>query len=189
MQLSEYLPYDVRDVMRALPADGDLRHKFRNFTLNPRVGNRARSVRDFVEDLGFCVRELALPGGMNGRLVHDTWSESGYAIEVNEAISVQAKRFATLHELAHFYLDTDSTDPFEGPQHFDLSGSAFYLDPRLEQRANAFAEALLFGAGQLAAAHGLCGGNVKKLAHYFGVTERVVAIAISKLKEQGGADV
>lgn len=68
MQLGEYLPYDVRDVMRALPADGDVRHKFRKFTLNPRVNGRARSVKAFAEDLGFAISECDLPRGMNGRL-------------------------------------------------------------------------------------------------------------------------
>ncbi|WP_165899145.1 ImmA/IrrE family metallo-endopeptidase [Rhodovulum steppense] len=183
MQLREYLPYDVREAMRALPADGELRHKVRNFTLNPRVDGRARSVKAFAEDLGFAIVERRLPRGMNGRLARDPWSENGFVIEVNSSLSIEAKRFTVLHEIAHYFLHTEHRDPLGWDEHFDPTGQTFYVDTQAEREANAFAEALLFGGGQLAAAHGLLGGDIKKLAKYFGVTEPVVRIALSKLQE------
>lgn len=186
MQLNEHLPYDVREVMRVLPADGELRHRIRNFTLNPRVHGRARSVKVFAQDLGFGVVERDLPRGMNGRLVQDPWSENGFAIEVNSALSVEAKRFTVLHEMAHYFLHTDREDPLAWDEHFDPSGQTFYVDIQAEREANAFAEALLFGSGQLAAAYGLLGGDIKKLAKFFGVTETVVRIAVAKLQNKSG---
>jgi len=182
MQLREYLPFDMRDLMRLLPEDGRVRHKFRQFSLNPRVEGRARSVKGFAEDLGFAVVECNLTQGINGRLVTDTWSERGYCIEVNRAASVGAKRFTVLHEIGHYYLHSDHEDPLSWTEHFDPSGQTFYIDKKAEREANEFAEALLFGSGQLAAAHSLLGGDVQKLARYFGVTEPVVRIAIEKLR-------
>ena len=187
MQLREYLPFDVRDVMRALPPDGSIRHAVRQFVLNTRTNNHARSVKAFAEEIGFVVDEVDLPHGMNGRLVPCSWSDTGYRIEINKKLSVQAKRFAVLHEVAHYFLHIDHHDPLPAIEHFDPSGSTFYIDAKAEREANEFAEALLFGAGQLGAAVGLFGEKIDELARYFGVTEKVVAIALSKLKEQGGA--
>ena len=168
--------------MAALPHDGEIRHTIRNFTLNPRVQQRARSVKDLAEGIGFDVVECDLPKGMNGRLSQDAWSENGYSIEINRSLSVEAKRFAVLHEMGHYFLHTDNNDPLADIMHFDLSGDTFYLDQNLEREANAFAEAILFGGGQLAAAVGLHGSDLVKLAKYFGVTQPVVRIAIEKLR-------
>lgn len=182
MQLREYLPYDVRDVMRELPVDGGIRNKFRKFTLSPQVANRARSVARFAEDLGFGVSIVDLAPGMNGRLVRDTWSETGYGIEVASSIGVKARRFAVLHEMGHYYRHTKHDDPLTDVEHFDLSGATFYVDQQSEREANEFAEALLFGDAQLAAAVGLCGPDLPVLSNYFGVTERQVGVALAKLR-------
>ncbi len=183
MQLREHLPFDVREVMATLPRIGEVRHAIRQFTLNPRVNARARSVKTLAQSLGFSVEEVELPEGMNGRLTQDTWDEAGYRIEVNRFLSVEAKRFAVLHEMGHFYRHLRGDyDPFAEPMHFDPTGQTFYLDKSQEREANEWAEAVLFGGGQLAAAVGLHGTNLPVLAKYFGVTQRVVEIALSKLK-------
>ena len=184
MQLRETLPYDVRHAVAALASDGELRHKFRRFTLNPRVEGRARSVLAFAKDLGFEVRELRLPHGVNGRLVTDAFSENGYAIEVNQTLSVEAKRFAVLHEIGHYFRHKDTAEAgldFDFT-FFDLSEGSFYVDESKEREANEFAEALLFGDGQLCAAVTLVGDRVEVLARYFGVTQNVVRIAVNKRK-------
>ncbi|MHA7886392.1 ImmA/IrrE family metallo-endopeptidase [Roseicyclus sp.] len=182
MQLREYFPYDVRDVMRALPPDGDMRHKFRRFTLNPRVDNRARSVAAFAKDVGFGVEIEQLPRGMNGKLQSDPWSDTGKRIVVSSRISREAQRFTVLHEMGHHFRHGEDDNPF-ADDFFDVSGSnVFYVDESKEREAHEFAEALLFGGAQLTAAVGLHGNNLPALARYFGVTERVVSIALNKLR-------
>jgi len=119
---------------------------------------------------------------MNGRLVPDAFAENGWCIEINADLSVQAKRFALLHEMGHYFLHTDHDDPLLDPVHFDLSGETFYVNLDEEREANAFAEALLFGGGQLAAAYSLLSGHQGKLAKYFGVTEEVIRIAVTRLR-------
>ena len=181
MQLREALPYDVRHIIAKLPRDGELRHKIRRFTMAPRVEGRARSVKAFAEDIGLSVYEIALPRGKNGRLVSDSFSDSGSAIEINKANSVQAKRFTVLHEIGHFFRHNESRDELSDDMYFDLSDEAFYVDKVEEREANEFAEALLFGDGQLAAAASMFDCNVSRLATYFGVNEMVVQIALKKL--------
>ncbi len=182
MQLREQLPFDVRHVMQTLPPDGEVRQTVRDFTLNPLVSNRARSVKEFAEALGFSVVVTALPNGMNGRLVLDAFAENGWCIEISARLSVQAKRFAVLHEIGHYFMHTEHDDPLSDAMHFDPSGQTFYVDSREESEANAFAEALLFGGGQLAAAYSLFEGRLEKLSAYFGVTDAVINIAVRKLR-------
>ncbi len=182
MQLREYLPFDVRQVMACLPRDGDVRHQVRNFTLNPRVQGRARSVKALAESLGLYIYEQELPRGQNGRLTTDPFSDSGFAIIINSKLSVMAKRFAVLHELGHFFRHRSKIEESFDDTFFDLSGQAFYVNKTEEREANEFAEALLFGAGQLAAAVGLVGSDPKKLSRYFGVTEPVIKVAMRKLR-------
>jgi Zn-dependent peptidase ImmA (M78 family) len=119
---------------------------------------------------------------MGGQLVQDTFAANGYRIEVNKAQSVEARRFSVAHEMGHFYRHTDHSDPLADPMYFDLSASAFYVETEKEREANEFAEALLFGDGQLAAAYGLLGGDMQKIARYFGVTAAVLRIAVEKLR-------
>jgi Zn-dependent peptidase ImmA (M78 family) len=126
------------------------------------------------------VIERPLSGGHNGRLERDAFSDSGFAVVVNQYLSVRAKRFALLHELGHFFLHSDHEDFFAEPQNFDLSGQTFYWDETQEREANQFAEVLLFGDGALEAARGLYGNDSVKLAKVFGVTEAVMRIAMKR---------
>jgi predicted transcriptional regulator len=170
--------------MACLPADAEVRHKFRQFTLSRTVDGRVRSVKAFAQALGFDVVVARLPRGMNGRLVRDTFASTGYRIEVSSRISVKAQRFAVLHEIGHYFRHEDHDDLLGQVRHFDPSGSqVFYADEVEERQANEFAEALLFGDGQLAAAALRLSGDVDKLSGYFGVTPRVVAVALAKLRK------
>ncbi|NSX55668.1 ImmA/IrrE family metallo-endopeptidase [Parasulfitobacter algicola] len=182
MQLREEFKFDIRQVMRLLPADGKIKHLFRQFTLSPRTEGRARSVKNFAEALGFSVERQALPFGVNGMLKQDPFSDNSYCIVVNEKLSIEAQRFAVLHEMGHYFRHEKHDDPLAYAKYFDLSEAAFYVDKSEEREANEFAEALLFGNGQLVAAHTICLGDISKLAKYFGVTQAVVKVALVKLK-------
>jgi hypothetical protein len=166
--------------MRKLPEDGNVRHALRQFNQAPSVFGKARSVRDLAISLGFDVSLCRLPKGMAGRLVQDPFSQNGYRIEVNEKGTIQSQRWAVLHEIGHFFLHVDRADPFAVDMHLDRSSNAFYADLTQEREANEFAEALLFDDGALRAATSLRGGNVANLAHHFGVSERVIEIALNK---------
>jgi len=117
---------------------------------------------------------------MSGRLVQDSFSESGYAIEVNEAEGIGSQRFTVLHELGHFLMHLDRRDIFAEPMHLNRSSSEFYFKPMEEREANDFADTLLFGDGALEAAHSLYRGHLPSLAHFFGVTEKMVEVALKK---------
>lgn len=172
----------MRDIMQRLPDDGAVRHALRNFNLNPVVDGKARSVKALAEDLGFEVVQVKLPHGMTGRLVRDAFSRNGYRIEVNSDHSVQARRFAVLHEIGHFFLHADQNDPFAWDMHFDASGNTFYLeeDKQKEREANQFAEVLLFGDGALQAVYTLRCGNIERIRHHFGVSENVLKYAMRR---------
>ena len=166
--------------MRELPSDGEARHAIRQFNLAPIVRGKARSVRDLAVKLGFDVVRVRLFGRMTGRLVRDAFAENGFRIEVNEKHSVQAQRWAVLHEIGHYFLHTKEDDYFSADLAFDASGETFYVDMDEEREANSFAEVLLFGDGALNAAESLYGGNVQELARHFGVSERIVQIGLKK---------
>ena len=169
---------NLRDLMQLLPLDGKVRHAFRQFNLAPKVRNRAQSVKELAERLGFSVVRRRLPNGMAGRLVQDPFSENGYSIEVNENHSVQSQRWTVLHEIGHYFLHADHSDPLAFDAHLDRSGYAFYVEIDEEREANEFASVLLFGDGALAAARSLYGDDVVRLAKYFGVSEKVIQIAM-----------
>ena len=168
----------LRDVFALLPPDGRARDLIRKFNLA--VDGKARSVKGLAIALGFDVVERDDLGRVSGRLVRDAFAENGYRIEVNSRHSVQAKRWAVLHEIAHFYQHMDHDDPFAEPVAFDASGETFYLDPSEEREANSFAEAVLFGDGALKAALTLHGRNIERVARQFGVSVRVVQIAMRR---------
>ena len=172
--------FDLRDVMRCLPPNGEVRHAIRQFNLAPNLDGKARSVKELAQVLGFSVVRCALPGRMTGRLVADAFSENGYCIEVNEKHSVQAQRFAVLHEIGHFFRHTDRSDPLSWDMAFDASGDRFYENPQEEREANEFAAAVLFGGGALEAASSLYNRDVGRLARHFGVSERTVEIALKQ---------
>ena len=170
----------LRDIFKVLPADGKARHLLRIFNMAPSIDGKAKSVKALAEALGFDVQLLALPKGMAGRLVQDAFAENGYRIEINERLTVQAQRFAVLHEIGHYFLHVDRTDPLGNPAYLDRSGSAFYVDLKQEREANEFAATLLFGDGALAAARSLHGDNIPKLAMYFGVSDKTIEIAFKQ---------
>lgn len=170
----------MKAIMRRLPPDGRVRKLLRDFNMAPRVNRKAISVKELAENVGLPVVQCDLPNGMAGRLVSDAFSDSGYSIEVNKRHSVQARRFTVLHELGHFFLHTNSNDMFADPLYLDRSEAAFYVDSNQEREANQFAEALLFGDGALRGAAGLYGNSVPQLAHHFGVSEKVIEIAMKR---------
>jgi Zn-dependent peptidase ImmA (M78 family) len=61
-----------------------------------------------------------------------------------------------------------------------IDGDAFYLDVKSETEADDFADCLLFADGSLAAAYSLHSGRIDQLAHYFGVTEKMITVALKK---------
>ncbi|WP_299280588.1 ImmA/IrrE family metallo-endopeptidase [uncultured Tateyamaria sp.] len=166
--------------MKKLSLNGEVRDLLRQFNLSPQIANKAASVKKLSEGLGVDVHRTDLPRGMAGRLVQDPFSESSYAIEVNKSHDVRSQRFTVLHELGHFLLHADRTDFLAEPMHLNRSSDEFYFDTTQEQEANDFADTLLFGDGALAAAHSLYRGDVPSLAHYFGVTEPMVKVALRK---------
>ncbi|AQS48822.1 hypothetical protein BMG03_14245 [Thioclava nitratireducens] len=170
----------LRDIFKRLPQSGEHRHLLRNFNFAPSIDGKAKSVRVLAEALGFDVVRTPLPRRMAGRLVQDAFAPNGYRIEVNSEQSVTAQRFAVLHEIGHYYLHADHTDPLGAVAYLDRSESMFYADPKEEREANQFAATLLFGDGALEAARSLHGNDVPKLAHYFGVSERTIEIAMKQ---------
>lgn len=168
---------ELRDVMKRLPPDGQARHAIRKFNQEPNVGGKARSVKDLAEEIGFDVHQTDLPRGTNGLLVKDAFSDHGYLIEIDRSLSVEAKRFAVLHEIGHYFLHRDQSVEFED-FHFDLKGSAFYPDLVQEREANQFAAAILFGAGSLRAARMIHGNDLEALRRHFGVTRNVLMNAM-----------
>ncbi|GKY88961.1 ImmA/IrrE family metallo-endopeptidase [Sinisalibacter aestuarii] len=172
----------MRDIMRYLPDNGEIRQLFRNFNISPIIEGKARSVKEFAERLGFEVDQVDLPKGMTGRLVKDAFARAGYRIEVNRNHSVEARRFAVLHEIGHFFRHADHEDPFAFDMHFDASGNWLYFDEdRIKEReANEFAETLLFGDGALQAAYSLHFGNIERVRRHFGVSDNVLRIALKR---------
>ncbi|WP_147094933.1 ImmA/IrrE family metallo-endopeptidase [Roseovarius sp. TE539] len=172
----------LRDLFAKLPADGVLRHALRQFNLAPGRLGKAVSVRELAESLGLDVYQVELPKGMAGRLVSDPFSDSGYAIEVNRQHSVLSRRYTVLHEIGHFLLHADVTDPLADAMLLSRSDDEFYFNQSQEWEANNVADVLLFGDGALAAAVSLHRGDVKKLAKYFGVTENMIRVAMRKFE-------
>ncbi|WP_379916970.1 ImmA/IrrE family metallo-endopeptidase [Lacimonas salitolerans] len=168
-------------MFKRLPEDGHQRNTLRNFNLGMMRPGKIQSVKELAESLGLDVRELeGLPRRMAGRLVSDPFAEAGYAIEVNKNHSIVSKRFAVLHELGHFLLHVDRSDPIFDPLHLNRGDDEFYYEPKQEAEANAVADVLLFGDGALEAAISLHGRKSSELAKYFGVSEQMVEIALRK---------
>lgn len=172
----------LRELFARLPANGRVRHLLRNFNLGM-VGGKPPSVHKLALELGVDVYLIELPRNVRGRLVTDTFSDSGYAVEINRADDVRVRRWTLLHELVHFLIHRPD-DPF-APALNRANGSHLYLAHELKQEAeaNEFAEALVFGDGALEAALGLFGEDLHELARHFGVTRSVMQIA---LKKRGG---
>ena len=171
----------MRDLLSKLPNDGEMRDRLRMFNLSPRANNKAASVKELAEALGVDVRQVSMRPRFAGRLVQDPFSDSGFAIEVNDKHDVRVRRFTVLHELGHLLLGhVDRNDPLAEPLHLNRGEEEFYFDTRSETEANDFADVLLFGDGAIEAAFTLHRGNIEQIAHYFGVTENMVRVALRK---------
>ena len=170
----------MRDLLKSLPLSGEIRYAFREFNLAPKVDGKARSVKALAMKLGFDVIRVPLPRGMAGRLVRDAFAENGFRIEINEKHSVESQRWSVLHELAHFFLHVDKSDPFTFDMHLDRSSDRFYFNTARETQANEFAAVLLFGDGALESAKSLYGGDVTKLSRHFGVSVKSIEFALKQ---------
>ncbi len=167
--------------MARLPANGEIRHALRRFNFGLTGTESPPSVLELARSLGFDVRMISMPKSMRGRLVSDTFADSGFAIEVNELDDVRTRRWTVLHELMHAFLHRRD-DPFAADQH-RATGHHFYDFDEIEEEreANAFVETLIFGENALSAARSLLGDNLAKLARHFGVSEVTVAKVLKKL--------
>jgi Zn-dependent peptidase ImmA (M78 family) len=167
---------------RLQSADADQRDALRQFNLMPGLNGKAVSVKSLAEKLGLSVYEVDLPNGMAGRLVQDAFSDSGFAIEVNKTQNVRSKRFTVLHELGHFFMHANKDDVLADPLLLSRSDDQFYYDTKQEREANDFADVLLFGDGALEAAVSLLNRDVKRLSNFFGVTEKMIEVALRKFR-------
>ncbi|TNE65338.1 MAG: ImmA/IrrE family metallo-endopeptidase [Rhodobacteraceae bacterium] len=172
--------YSLRDVFAKGRFNGEQRDLLRRFNMVPKGLCKASSVKQLAEQLGFSVDQVDLPFGMSGRLVSDAFSQNGYAIEVNRKQSVEARRWAVLHEMGHYFLHVDHLDPFQETMHLDRSGEVFYVEQIKEKEANQFAEVLLFGDGALAAARSLFRNDNEALRRVFGVSVKTLDIAMRR---------
>lgn len=170
----------LRELFKRLPNDGKLRHTLRNFNIGMMRPGRIQSVKELAEALGLDVYQVDMSTRMAGRLVSDSFSQSGFAIEVNRQHSVESRRFTVLHEIGHFLLHTDQQDPLFDPLHLNRGEDEFYVDLVQEREANDVADILLFGDGALEAALSLHGGDLKTVARYFGVSAAVLMTAKRK---------
>ncbi len=170
----------IRKLFERLPIDGEVRHKLRNFNMEPQKSNKAASAKDLAESFGLDVMCVPLKRGMAGRLVQDPFSDSGYCIEVNQYHDVRSRRFTVLHELGHYFFHVDKHDPFADAMHLSRSDEEFYFDISKEREANDFADVVFFGDGALAAAFSRFGGRIDQVAHYFGLTENIIKVAVKK---------
>ena len=170
-----------RELMARLPANGDIRHALRRFNFGMTGSGSPPSVLELARTLGFDVRLTPMPKNIRGRLVQDSFADSGFVIEVNEGDDVRTRRWTVLHEMMHAFLHKRD-DPFAAEQ-YRAGGAHFYdLDELAEEReANAFVETLIFGENALSAARSLFGDDVVILARHFGVTDATMARALKSL--------
>lgn len=172
----------LRDIFRRLPQDGHIRDALRKFNMGMMRPGKIQSVADLATAIGLDIHQVELPRRMAGRVVADPFSDSCYAIEVNASHSIVSRRFTVLHEIGHFLLHVDRRDPFFDGINLNRGDDEFYFDLKQEQEANDFADVLLFGDGALEAASTLHDFNIVKVAKYFGVSEKMVEIAIRKFR-------
>ena len=171
----------LREFFAKLPPDGNVRHELRSFNLAPKAGGKVPSVKALAESLGFSVERIELPRGIAGRLVQDPFAQNGYRIEVNASESVFRQRWTVLHEIGHYFLHSNHSDPFAPIKLRDRS-DPFYLAHELieEREADAFATALLFDEGALCAARTLFGVDLERLSRHFGVSQEAIRIALKQ---------
>ncbi len=169
---------NMSDILKGRRVSARDRKLLRIFNLSPSGARKAASVKKLAETLGFEVEQVDLPPGVSGCLVQELFAENGYRIEVNQRQRVEARRWAVLHEIGHYFLHADHTDPFAFGMNLDRSGETFYTNPQEEREANEFAEVLLFGDNALEAALDLYGKNIENLRRHFGVSEKTLRIAL-----------
>ena len=122
---------------------------------------------------------VPLAFGKSGYLEEDAFAASGYRIAVNSKLPIEKQRWTVLHEIGHYLLHRSGDRMFQR-EFLDRSKSSFYASPKEETEANAVADVLLFGDGALEAAPSLYRGDVNLLARHFGVTARIIEIALQK---------
>lgn len=180
----------IRDVFAkaAGRANGDVRHKLRNFNFGMSSSDCAiPSVKALAESLGISISEENLPRNVRGYLAPDTWAESGYRIVTNSKDDITTKRFTVLHEIGHWLLhprgDFLAADVNRASLDADVTHLYDETEVRQEREANEFAEALIFGDGALEAALTLYGEDKAKLCRHFGVGEKTLEIALRKMRK------
>lgn len=166
---------NLRKILSLMP-NGDAAHLARRFNMAPNQNGKAASVKSFAESLGFSVERVPL-GKISGRLVQDAFAPNGYCIQVKQNESVQRQRFTVLHEIGHYFLHSNQSDPFAPAKLRDRKNPFYLVQEQVEEReADEFAAALFFDHGALHAAITSLGDENRKLAHVFGVSEEVVRI-------------
>jgi Zn-dependent peptidase ImmA (M78 family) len=172
----------LRALFARLPADGKVRHILRSFNMSPKSNGKVASVKTLAEALGFVVERVKMLPKQHGRLVPDAFAENGFRIEVNERDDVLRQRWTVVHEIVHYFLHVDRSDPFAPSKLRDLGDHLYDQRELLEEReANLLTEAVFFGDGALAAAVSLYGRDEQVLSRYFGVSTSAISIAIQKL--------
>jgi Zn-dependent peptidase ImmA (M78 family) len=162
--------------------NGETRHALRQFNLGMMRPGKIQSVSELAEWLKVDIHQVDLPIKFAGRLIADPFSDSGYAIEVNKRHSVVSRRFTVLHELGHFLLHVDRSDPLFEPMNLNRGDEEFYFEEKQEREANDFADVVMFGDGALEAAITLLNNDDVKVARYFGVSEAMVVVAKRKFR-------
>ncbi len=170
---------EFNEALEVVPEGSD-RHELRNF--NFMNNGQPPSVKELAQRLGFEVELRSLPRGVSGFLESDAFGTKGFRIVINEDHSVVRRRWTVLHEIAHYYLHPEHTDPL-APEAFraDVAGVGhFYLSEELieEREANEWVEAIVFEQSALKAAISMHGRNYTSISKIFGVSEQTLKIAI-----------
>jgi hypothetical protein len=170
----------LNHIFKLMPGGNEC-HAVRQFNMSSKAGGRVPSAKELAEKLGFSVERKHMPYGISGRLVQDPFAANGYCIEVNERERVFRQRWTVLHEMGHYYLHADKKDPF-APEKMRDRLDPFYLSNELveEREADEFASALFFDHGALHAADGFSSKDLGKLSRHFGVSVKVIEIALKQ---------
>lgn len=140
---------------------------------------RPVSISDLAQQLGFEVTLVELPRDVKGRLVSQAFSQNGYEIQINRNASRRQQRWTVAHEMAHFYLHTDYSDPFSEDSYRAAPGFHFYRTDELknERQANEWAAALFFGDNALRRVWTKLDQDIESVAKAFGLNEEAIRIA------------
>jgi hypothetical protein len=165
-------------------ASGKDRHLLRNF--NFMNDGQPPSVLTLAENLGFVVELRSLPRSVSGYLEADVTAKKGFRVVINKWHNVVRRRFTVLHEIAHFYLHPQYSDPLAPTAYRAETGSIehFYLDEDLaeEREANSWVEAIVFEQEALNAAKAIHGDDHRSIARKFGVSREALRIVLIRRK-------